>query len=379
MLRRVDVVYFEAGSGHRSAALALQRRLAEIRPTWRTRALDLVDVVAAHRLFQATTRAGVGYFNRMLTRERVVDLEGLIRLSLLCNDLLSRSGVERIARFWRDDPPDAVVSVTPMNNETLIRAARVANPRARYLTVPVDFEEVMARYWFTPRHEVEYLVGSARLAEQAIGAGVAPERVHRLSGMVVDPALYDPPPIDRATELGRLGLDPALPTGVIHFGGQGSVVVRGAAHGIAAAGIAANLIVLCGRAERVRAELADWAYPHPKLVLGWAPETPVYHYRLADFVVGTPGTMTMVEALVAGCPVVAIESGGMKPVQRGNERWLTSSGAGIVAKLDDLGAAVGRVLADPETFRAAAARHAGRGVFEAADAIASVAEPARAR
>ena len=366
-MTRVDVVYFEAGSGHRSAAVALRRALMKGRPGWRVRVLDLVDVYAPHRLFQATTRLGIAYFNWQLTNERFFGLERLIRFCLFCNDRLGELDVRRIGSFWRDEPPDAVVSVTPMNNETLIRALRTVSSSARYFTVPVDFEEVMPRYWFTPKYEVEYLVGSERLREQAERVGLS---ARRLSGMVVDPECYTPPG-ERAVE----GFDPALPTGVVHFGGQGSRLVREAAERIAAAGIAANLVLLCGRHERVRAELAAWAYPHPKLVLGWTADTPVHYYHRADFVVGKPGTMTIVEALVAGTPVVAVESGGMKPVQGGNERWLSESRAGIVAPLDELGPAVRRLLADPERYRAAAREQAGRGVFEAADAIARLLEP----
>ena len=346
--------------------MALQKALSAIRPDWRVRALDLVDVYAPHPLFQRTTRLGIAWFNWQLSNERFFDLKGLIRFCLWCNDRLGERDVRRIGAFWEEEPPDAVVSVTPMNNETLIRAVRSVSPRARYLTVPVDFEEVMPRYWFTPRYDVEYLVGSARLAEQAEHAGLA---AHRLSGMVVDPACYTLPPRPTIE-----GFDAALPTGVVHFGGQGSMQVRAAAERIAAAGIAANLVLLCGRYERVRAELAAWQYPHPKLVLGWTPETPVHYYHGADFVVGKPGTMTIVEAMVAGTPVVAVESRGMKPVQRGNEEWLARTGAGVVAPLDEIGDAVRGVLADPDRYRAAARPHAGRGVFEAADTIARVTE-----
>jgi len=67
---RVDVVYFTAGSGHVSAAVAIERALHRARPDWRVRALDLVDVLAPHRLFRATSRLGIAYFNRMLTAER---------------------------------------------------------------------------------------------------------------------------------------------------------------------------------------------------------------------------------------------------------------------------------------------------------------------
>ena len=72
-----------------------------------------------------------------------------------------------------------------------------------------------------------------------------------------------------------------------------------------------------------------------------------------------------------GAPLT-IQSTGMAPLQRGNERWLESSGAGMVVRtLGALPAAVAHVLTHVMDFRAAAERHAGRGVFEAAEAICS--------
>jgi glycosyl transferase family 28 len=368
----VDIVYFDAGSGHRSAARGLQVALQKLRPAWRVRAVNLLDLLAGHRLFQCTNRAGIAYFNWMLRRERVFDLRGLIRLSLRVHDLLTPRGLRKIAQFWSSEPPDSLVSVTPMSNEALLRSARLVNPNVRYLTIPVDFEEVLPRYWFTPKWAPHYLVGSARLAEQAQQAGVPPDRVSRLSGFPIDPTFYAAPPTDRDAELARRGLDPGLPTALVSFGGQGSVLVRRVAQRLAA-GPRLNLILLCGRDERLRAELAAWAAPVPKLVLGFSPESPVRYYQLASFVVGKPGTMTITESLVVGRPLIALQARGMAPVQRGNEAWLETSGVGrVVAGLNGLDQAVRDVLREREQYHQRIARQPpSRGVFEAAERIAA--------
>ena len=126
-----------------------------------------------------------------------------------------------------------------------------------------------------------------------------------------------------------------------------------------------NLIVLCGAHHAVAARLRQMELPYPRLVLDYLPDTPVEYCRLADFTIGKPGTMTIFESLVCGAPVLAIESTGMAPLQRGNERWLERSGAGLVVRrLGALPQAVNRVLSHSTEFKAAAERHAGRGVFE---------------
>jgi UDP-N-acetylglucosamine:LPS N-acetylglucosamine transferase len=371
--QRVDIVSFQAGSGHVSAARALELALRACRPDWHVRVVDLLDVVAAHRPFWLVARVGIGYFNRMLERERVFDLRGLIRLSLLCHDLIRSRGIQQIGRFWAEQPPDVVVSVTPMYNEALSRAACTVNPAVRYVTVPVDFEEVMPRYWFTPRLDHHYLLGAAGLEAQARQAGVPAERRHRLSGMVVDPRFYTMPPTGTAEQFTRLGLDPSLPTGLVHFGARGSVLVREVARRIAGSDLELNLILLAGRSESVARELGAMRAPFPVRVLGYMNDTPIDYYGLATFTIGKPGTMTIVETLVAGAVPVVVKSRGMAPVQRGNENWLVTNGVGVVARdLDSVVPAIREVLGSRGRYQQQAAIRAGRGVFEAAEIVANL-------
>ena len=221
-LKRIDIVYFDAGSGHRSAAKGLERALAAARPDWSVRMVNVIDVFASNRQFHLIVRTGIAYFNWMLKREKICDLKGLINLSLLLHDLLSFSGLREISLFWAEDPPDAVVSVTPMYNLALYRSVRLVNPHAVCITIPVDFEEVRSRYWFTPKMEQYYLIPTERLEEQARKAGVPHSFIHRISGMPIDPQFYEFSGTDTAKEVSVLGLDPGLPTGMASFGGQGS-------------------------------------------------------------------------------------------------------------------------------------------------------------
>ena len=120
-----------------------------------------------------------------------------------------------------------------MYNPALYRGARLANPKAHCVTVPVDFEEVKPRYWFTPKVEQHYLVATARLEQQARAARIPESFIHRISGMPIDPEFYEAPQINVVEELARLGLDPELPTGFVSFGGQGSVLLTEIARSVA--------------------------------------------------------------------------------------------------------------------------------------------------
>ncbi len=373
-MKKIDIVYFDAGSGHRSSASGLERALAAARPDWRVRMVNIVDVFAPNKQFHRIACAGIAYFNWQLKREKVFDLIGLINLSLMFHDFLSLRGIREISNFWKDDPPDAIVSVTPMYNSALYRSARMINPAVHCITIPVDFEEVKARYWFTPKIRQHYLVATTRLEQQARAARIPDTFIHRISGMPIDPEFYEEPRINVTEELKRLGLDPELPTGLVSFGGQGSVLVSEIARCLASSSLKLNMIFLCGRHTEVYEDLNKLETPYRKLAQSYTRETPISYQRLADFIIGKPGAMTITEALIARKPVIAIKSRGMSPVQRGNEEWVQEHKVGIiVAGMDELPAAVSDVIA-VDCYRQNAAREFHRGVFEAAEHICALAE-----
>ena len=369
--RRVDVVWFDAGSGHRSAAAALRHALTMAHPDWRVRCVDLLDVLAGHWPLALLTRTGMGYINDMMAHERVRDLARLIRLGIFLSGRLSPRDHGRLGRFWLADPPDALVSVTPIYNAPLFHAFRRVRPLAPYVVIPVDLEEGLPGYWFSPGIGAHYLLGGDELRRQARQAGVPEGACQPLSGMVVDPDFYAEPGADRAERLRELGLDPTLPVVLASFGGQGSTILLRIARALASCRL--NAIFLCGASQSVAARLRALPAAAPRLVLDYLPDTPVGYQRLADAVIGKPGTMTIFEALACGAPLLALKSSGMAPLQRGNERWLAGSGAGLVVdRVRDLPAALDHVLGHSAAFKAAAARHAGRGVFEAVEAIDSL-------
>ena len=377
MTKRVALVFFDAASGHRSAAVGLKQALNERYPQWQVDLVNIVDVFDYHTRFGRIARYGIDRFNRQLKKDRVFDLGGQINLSLLFHDLLSDRGIQQLARFWADPPPDAVVSVTPMYNPALYRSVRLVNPQAVCVTIPVDFEEVKPRYWFTPTVEQHYLNGTDRLLAQAQMANISVSHNHRIAGMIVDPYCYQAAPANIPAALRELGLNPALPTGLMSFGGQGCTVVQEVAKAIAVSGLAVNMIFLCGHATAVQEAINRLPMPHPTCVLGYLPETPIRYLHLADFAIGKPGAMTITEALVTKTPLVAIKSRGMRPVQRGNEAWLVETGVGILANgVGQVVPAIRQLLTSPD-YQQRAAQHTHRAVFEAADILGQLIDQPR--
>lgn len=373
MMKSIDIVYFDAGSGHRSSAFALVHALAAQQPQWHIRAVNMLDIFAFDRRLHWMLKTGIDYFNWLLIRERVFDLTGITNLSLLINDGVRNDQIKRIARFWQPNPPQAVVSVTPLYNPVLYRSALTANPNVCCVTIPVDFEEFRQRYWFTPKmSEPHYLLATDVLANQAARAPIPEQKLHRIGGMVIDPAFYLPPPANIPNEISHLGLDPALPTGLVSFGGQGSVVVSWIAQQISGANFPVNMIYLCGRNEAVYQQVSQMASSFPKVAFRFAKEPPAYYHHLADFLIGKPGSMTLTEALITETPFIFIKARGLAPVQQGNEQWVLEHGTGVVANnMEHLIPAIEQVLGD-SGIRQRTHQHYHRGIFDAASAITQI-------
>ena len=66
---QVELVYFNAGGGHRAAAQALQAVLAERRPDWQVRPVDLFRILDPQaRLKRLTGLAPEDVYNKRLAR-----------------------------------------------------------------------------------------------------------------------------------------------------------------------------------------------------------------------------------------------------------------------------------------------------------------------
>ncbi|WP_170061127.1 glycosyltransferase [Spirosoma aerolatum] len=370
-MKQVAIVYFDAASGHRSAAVGLKRALDSRYPDWSVRLINIVDLFDRHKRFGKIARYGIDRFNGQLKRDKVFDLGGQINLSLLFHDLLGQEGIRQLSSFWQEIPPDVVISVTPMYNPALYASVRLINPSAVCITIPVDFEEVKPRYWFTPRVDQYYLNGTDRLYQQARKAGVPDARNYRVAGMVADPLCYEIPSMGQRVERIRLGLDPDLPTGVISFGGQGCIHLQTIAEAVAQANLRINLIFLCGRNKVVFNAIQNLKTPYPKQVLGYLPDTPIQYLHLADFAIGKPGAMTITEALITQTPLIALKSKGMRPVQRGNEAWLVAHQVGILARhVGEIVPAIQQIITNP-VYRERAVAEAHRAVYDVAELVGS--------
>ena len=365
----VDLIYFNAGGGHRASALALESAIERAGLGWQVRLVNLREMLDPKDGFRKLTGMDPeDLYNKRLARGWTVGLAQELKLL----QGLIRWGhaplVRQLQRAWLAREPDLVVSLIPNFNRALYESLASSLPGVPYATVLTDLADYPPSFWIESGLPIHLLCGSARAVAQARAAGHAPEHIHATSGMLIRTAFYDQPPLDRAAERVRLGLDPDRPTGLVLFGGQGSKAMLQIAKRLPDT----QLILACGHNAALADALRALPARAPRLVLGFTPDVARY-MQLADFFIGKPGPGSVSEAVQMQLPVIVVRNRYTLPQERYNTQWVREQGVGIVcrsfAKVDE---AVAQMLQRLPELRAAAARVRNRAVFEVPQILSGI-------
>jgi 1,2-diacylglycerol 3-beta-galactosyltransferase len=304
-------------------------------------------------------------YNMLLRKGWTLGSPQLLRAMQLVIRLYHGAQVRLLAGFWRQGPPDVVVSLVPNFNRALFEGLRGAGAAAPFVTVLTDLADYPPHFWIE-RQRQYFICGTDKALAQALALGHPRERVFRVSGMILRPDFHETPAIDRAAGRRRLGLDPDRPTGLVLFGGYGSGAMIDIARRVARCQRPVQLIFICGRNDALARRLRSLDLPYPRWVEGFTGEVPHY-MRLADVFIGKPGPGSISEALLMRLPVIIECNAWTLPQERYNAEWVREAEVGMVlSSLRRIDQALDRLLAPAtlDRFRANVAALDNRAVFE---------------
>ena len=366
-VKTVELVFFDAGGGHRSAANALTEIVRREGHPWDMQLMNLQELLDEMDVFRKLTGIRLqDLYNLLLRKGWTVGSPALMKGMHGVIRLLHSKQVSLLSNYWRAKQPDMVVSVIPNFNRALYAAIQQVMPKVPLVTILTDMADYPPHFWI--ERQPQYLIcGTEHAYQQAMGLGHSPDRVFRTSGMILNPKYYEPVTVDRGPDRAALGLDPVRPTALMMFGGEGSAAMLQIARQLDASGLDVQIIAVCGKSRKLEAAMRAMPRTITMHVEGFTKEVPRL-MRLADFFIGKPGPGSISEAVAMGLPVIIERNHWTLPQERYNADWVEEQKVGISLRnfKKEITGAVGRML-DSATrceFVKHVKRQENRAVFE---------------
>lgn len=374
--RRILILSASAGAGHLRAAQAVETACRRLYTAAEVRHVDTLTLTPApfRRAY------GAGYLDFV---NRAPDLMGVLydrtnrpprshaadRLRLAVDRLNTRPFV----RFVREFEPDVVCHTHFLPAEILSHQKRRGRIEAHQAVVVTDFD--VHRFWLCAGVD-RYFVArdDNRVHLEALGV---PSEAVQVSGIPIDPVFADTAGV--AALRRKHAVAEGLPFLLVLCGGFGVGPIEHLLESLWAAVRGAQIVVVAGKNERLRANLERLARsaPLPTRVIGFTQQMHEW-MALADLCVTKPGGLTTSEALACGLPLVVANA--IPGQETRNATFLYESGAAISGENPyTLGPRVAQLLASPVRLgamkRAARALARPRAALDIATGLARLAAP----
>ena len=374
-MRRIELVYFDAGGGHRSAATALQQVIRQKDPEWDVNLMNLQELLDSIDIFRKITGIRLQDIYNLLLKggwtlgsaQLLMGMQGVIRL-------FHGETLKVLRSYWEASRPEMVVSLIPNFNRALFESLKATNPRVPFVTILTDLADYPPHFWIE-RQEQYLICGTERAAEQAYALGYRTDRVMRASGMILHPRFYELSAVDRDAERRKLGLVPDVPVGLLLFGGQGSSMMESIITKLDASKLNIQMIAVCGHNAGLLKRIRGLRTSLPLHAVGFTRDVPQL-MQISDFFIGKPGPGSISEAIHMKLPVIVSRNIWTLPQERYNTDWVREQGIGLVVRSfeRDIVGAVRKML-DPGTFAEMRRRVEAidnRAVFEIPDMLSRI-------
>ncbi len=376
--RRITILFFDAGGGHRNACEALKTILQE--NNWDVQLLNVQELLDSIDFVRGLTGLRIQDGYNLILRKGWTRLSPpLLRILQRVIHLRHKSIVNLFRSYWLLHSTDLVLSVIPHFNRAIAESIKAVMPDVPFVTLLTDFADYPPHFWM--EKESEYIIcGTERAHKQALELGHTPDRIFDVSGMILKPKFYQKPEVDRVVERTKLGLSPDVPTGVVLFGGHGSPAMVEIAKRLDETETPIQLIMLCGHSQTIQRDLKVLHLKKKILVIGFTTNVD-YYMALSDFLIGKPGPGSISEALQYHLPVIVERNAATMPQEHYNTVWLEEQRMGIVlSSFREIASGIEQLLTPIAfaEFRRNAGKYSNRALFEVPGVLATILEKKKA-
>jgi UDP-N-acetylglucosamine:LPS N-acetylglucosamine transferase len=374
-MKKIQVLFHDAGGGHRNAAVALQTVISQQDRGWQVELVQFQGLTDHLDVLRKLTGIRIQeQYNTLLRNGWTLGATQLLRVLQATIRLFHRPLVKLLSDYFRKSNADLLVSVIPHFNQEIADAWKLVKPEKPFVTLITDIADFPPHFWIELAENQYVICGSEKAAQQARAIGKDGARIFQTSGMILRPDFYLPDNSDPLAIRKELGLQTELPTGILLFGGFGSKVMLEIVEQLDEARLPLQLIVICGRSEQLAEAFRGRKWKLPLHIVGFTKE--VHRLmRAADFLIGKPGPGSVAEAMMSKLPVILECNAWTLPQERYNTEWVKEKRVGIVLRnFREIVAGVKQLLepATLEEFRRNVAGIENRAIFEVPEIFAKL-------
>jgi len=366
-MKKILITFHDAGGGHRNAAVALQAMAKAQNRDWDVELVQFQELTDRLDVLRKVTGIRIQeQYNTLLRNGWTLGSKQLLRVLQWTIQIFHGPLVKLLEGFWKEHPADLLLSVIPHFNREIAESWEKVYPGRPFVTVITDLADFPPRFWIEPAKNQIVIAGTEKAVEQARAFGKDDAHVFGVSGMVLRPEFYAESSVDAAAVKRELGLREGLPTAMVLFGGFGSKVMYEITEKLDAARLPVQLILICGKNEKLAARLKAKKWNIGTAVLGFTKEVHKL-MRAADFMIGKPGPGSIAEAMQRGLPVLVECNSWTLPQERFNTEWVKEKKVGVVLKsFEDVVGGVQQMLepAKLAEFKKNVAAQDNRAIFE---------------
>jgi len=325
---KILILFSDTGGGHRAAARALTDALELLDPT-------CIVTVADPLIGQgpAVVRRLASLYSPMIRRSRAawgaVYHTSNTRPAFAAIRAVFGHGVRNsVVELLQKHDPDVVLSVHPLLNHISHQAIKKSSRSRALMTVITDLVDFHRGWTFS---QADLVIAPTELARKvALRRRVPADRI-KLLGLPVDLRFRPPAPGEKEALRRRFGLDERRFTVLVMGGAAGVGHLIQQVRTLAWEPYQWQLVVVCGRNEKLKRRMMELRFATPTLVLGFVEYMPEL-MRACDMVVTKAGPGAIAEALATGLPVII--TGFLPGQETPNVDYVVDSGFGAFAPKD---------------------------------------------
>jgi UDP-N-acetylglucosamine:LPS N-acetylglucosamine transferase len=374
-MKKIQVLFHDAGGGHRNAAVALQTVISQQNRGWQVELVQFQELTDHLDVLRKLTGIRIQeQYNTLLRNGWALGATQLLRVLQATIRLFHGPLVKLLAGYFRKSDADLLVSVIPHFNREIAEAWKLVHPEKPFVTLITDIADFPPHFWIEPAENQYVICGSEKAAQQARAIGKDAAHIFETSGMILRPDFYLPDESDPLALRSQLGLQTNLATGMLLFGGFGSQVMLQIVERLNTAKLPLQLIVICGKNEKLAEALRSRKWDIPLHIVGFTKEVHRLMYA-ADFLIGKPGPGSVAEAMMRKLPVILECNAWTLPQERYNTEWVKEKRVGIVLpNFREITGGVNQLL-EPATlaeFRRNVGALENRAIFEVPEILAKL-------